>query len=109
MGLVATREFDAAPLPLVGRKRERAILRAYLDAALAGRGGLVLLSGEAGVGKTALAEDLCRDAVECGALLLTGHCYDLTETPPYGPWHEMFGRNRARLPRLPDAPSPPAP
>src|SRR4051812_8376497 len=109
MGLAATREFDADPLPLVGRERERAILRAHLDAARAGRGGLVLLSGEAGVGKTALAEALCREAVQCGAFPLTGHCYDLTETPPYGPWREIVGRNRAPLPRSSDVSSPPAP
>src|SRR5437879_520353 len=101
MGLAATREFDADPLPLVGRERERAILRAHLDAALAGRGGLVLLSGEAGIGKTALTEDLCREAAARGAFTLTGHCYDLTETPPYGLWREMFGRYIASLHRSP--------
>jgi DNA-binding CsgD family transcriptional regulator len=40
---------------LIGRERERALLRAYLEDALAGRGSLVLLAGEAGVGKTTLA------------------------------------------------------
>ncbi|MGI8856899.1 MAG: ATP-binding protein [Thermomicrobiales bacterium] len=77
---------------LVGRAREQAILRDALTGATEGQGGLVLIAGEAGIGKTALAEALCREASERGALVLVGRCYDLTETPPYGPWIELFGR-----------------
>ncbi len=93
------------PPPLVGRGRELALLRAHFDAALAGRGGLVLIGGEAGIGKTALAEAVCREAMERGALVLIGRCYDLTETPPYGPWVEAFGTYRRDdgMPPLPDA------
>ena len=40
---------------LIGREREQAQLRAWAADALAGRGSLVLLAGEAGVGKTTLA------------------------------------------------------
>src|SRR5262245_55662867 len=86
--------------PLVGRDRELTILRHHLDTALAGRGSLVLLSGEAGIGKTALAEALCREARNQGALVLVGRCYDLAETPPYGPWTEA----RAQFPPSPDLP-----
>ena len=82
----------ATPAPLVGRDREQAMLRAALDAALAGRGSLVLIGGEAGIGKTALAEALCGEAGERGALMLVGRCYDLAETPPYGPWAEALDR-----------------
>src|SRR5438067_2466482 len=93
----------------VGRGRERALLRDHLAAALAGRGGLVLLGGEAGIGKTALAEGLCREAAERGALALVGRCYDLSETPPYGPWAEALARapRDADLPTLPAAVLPP--
>ncbi|MGA7671215.1 MAG: AAA family ATPase [Nitrolancea sp.] len=76
--------------PFVGRERERNITRAQLSAALAGQGGLVVLSGEAGIGKTTLAEDVCQEARAAGALVLIGHCYDRTETPPYGPWAELL-------------------
>jgi DNA-binding CsgD family transcriptional regulator len=90
---------------LVGREREQTALREQYAAARAGRGGLVLIGGEAGIGKTALAESLCGEATEQGALVLTGRCYDLTETPPYGPWIELFGgyRQRDNLPLLPVA------
>ncbi|WP_217914842.1 AAA family ATPase [Miltoncostaea marina] len=43
---------------LIGRDAERARLRTLLEAARAGRGGVVVLRGEAGIGKTALLADL---------------------------------------------------
>src|SRR5215217_3295712 len=93
----------ATPPPLVGRERELATLREHLAAALGGRGGLVLIGGEAGIGKTALAEALLCDAAGQGALVLVGRCYDLTETPPYGLWIEALeqlptGYDRGDLP-----------
>jgi DNA-binding CsgD family transcriptional regulator/tetratricopeptide (TPR) repeat protein len=53
------------------------------------------MSGEAGIGKTTLAEGLCEEARAYDAVMLTGRCYDLTETPPYGPWVELFGQYQA--------------
>lgn len=90
---------------LVGRDRELAILRARLTAALVRHGGLVLIGGEAGIGKTALAEALCYEAAEQDALVLVGRCYDLIETPPYGPWVEVFDHLRQMevIPSLPAA------
>ncbi|MGH9173073.1 MAG: ATP-binding protein, partial [Vicinamibacterales bacterium] len=76
----------ASPVTIVGREREQALLRERLDAALAGRGSLVLVGGEAGIGKTALVEELASDARQQGVLVLAGHCFDLTTTPPFGPW-----------------------
>src|SRR4051812_3685381 len=78
--------------PLVGRERELAMLRDALAAAIGGRGSLILIGGEAGIGKTTLAEAVCFEAEQQGALVLVGRCYDLAETPPYGPWIEAFAR-----------------
>ncbi|HET9014257.1 MAG TPA: ATP-binding protein, partial [Thermomicrobiaceae bacterium] len=74
---------------LVGRERERALLCRQLDAMLAGHGSLVLVGGEAGIGKTTLVEDLAAQAEGAGCLVIWGHAYDLTVTPPYGPWVEL--------------------
>ena len=52
--------FRQAPPVLVGRKREQVFLREELAASLSGHGRLVLLGGEAGIGKTTLARDLAR-------------------------------------------------
>jgi DNA-binding NarL/FixJ family response regulator len=76
---------------LVGRERERALLLEALEATAGGHGTLVLVSGEAGIGKTTLVEDLARRARERGLLALTGSCYDQTTTAPYGPWLDAFG------------------
>jgi predicted ATPase len=80
------------PPSLVGRDRELALLQEWLTEARDSRGNLVLIGGEVGIGKTALAEELCREAVDAGAHVLTGHWYDRTETPPYGPWIQITRR-----------------
>lgn len=86
-----------APAPdIVGRERERALLHGALEQMLAGHGRLVLIGGEAGVGKTTLAHDLAQAARERGALVLSGGCYDLSVTPPYGPWVDALRRYPTR-------------
>ena len=85
----------AIGVPLVGRSRELGVLHDRLSWACNGRGSLVLIGGEAGIGKTALADVLCREAVEMGVRAVTGHCYDRTETLPYGPWIQIAERVEA--------------
>ena len=70
----------------VGRQREVAELRAALDDALAGRGRLVMLAGEPGIGKTRTAQELAVYAEQRGALVLWGWCYEGEGAPPYWPW-----------------------
>jgi tetratricopeptide (TPR) repeat protein len=75
---------------LAGREREQGQLEGWLDETLAGRGGVVLVGGEAGIGKTTLTNWLLWRAEERGALALAGGCYDLATTAPYGPWGEIL-------------------
>jgi ATP/maltotriose-dependent transcriptional regulator MalT len=64
---------------LVGRDAEVAQLRAALDRAAAGRPAIVVVAGEAGVGKTRLVAELVGQAAELGAVALTGGCLDVGE------------------------------
>ncbi len=56
---------------LIGREAERETLSGLLDSACSGRGASVLISGQAGIGKTALVDWLCRTA-ESRATVLRG-------------------------------------
>lgn len=95
----------ASPQHLVGREREQRVFGNHLADALKGRGRLVLISGEAGAGKTVLAEALCLAAASQGTLVLVGGCYDMSFSPPYGPWVELFRQYEQSegLPSLPVA------
>jgi tetratricopeptide (TPR) repeat protein len=93
------------PPVLFGREGEQQQLRALLDATQTGHGSVVLVGGEAGIGKTALVDDLSTYAEEQGALVLWGHAYDLSVTPPYGPWLEIFRQYQSHTQPLPPAPA----
>jgi len=80
----------ATTTPFVGRNNERALLRALLDDASTGRGNLVLIDGEAGIGKSTLVEHLIDEALAAEFNVLTGHCFDGMATPPFAPWIRMF-------------------
>ncbi|MCQ0014190.1 ATP-binding protein [Actinomadura madurae] len=70
---------------LIGRTAELAELSAALDRAAAGSAGVVLVSGDAGVGKTHLVTTLTEDARGKGFAVLVGQCAELGESMPYLP------------------------
>ena len=77
---------------LVGRDRELAELRKGLDAALSGRGGLFMIAGDPGVGKTALADEIGGEAARSGALVLWGRAWEGGGAPSYWPWVRILRR-----------------
>jgi tetratricopeptide (TPR) repeat protein len=74
----------------VGREREVDELCDAADAALAGRGQLVLVSGDPGIGKTRLVEELATYAHLRDALVLWGRGYEGQGAPPYWPWMQII-------------------
>ncbi|MGD8680607.1 MAG: AAA family ATPase [Lysobacterales bacterium] len=62
--------------PLIGREQEMALLEARLEETVAGRGGLVLIGGEPGAGKTRLGEEALALGHARGMLPLVGHAYE---------------------------------
>jgi eukaryotic-like serine/threonine-protein kinase len=74
----------------VGRKRELAQLDAAIDDALVGRGRLILLSGEPGIGKTRLADELAGDAVSRRMRVVWGRCWAGGGAPAYWPWVQVL-------------------
>ena len=75
-----------AELPFVGRHSERVTFEERVAAASAGHGGLVLLSGEPGIGKTRFVREMCERP---DTLVLWGGCHD-GETLSYAPFVEAF-------------------
>jgi len=76
--------------PFVARDEERKTLCRLLDQVQQGRGALVMLGGEPGVGKTRLTEELTVEARARNFFTVAGHCYEMEGAPPYIPFSEML-------------------
>jgi class 3 adenylate cyclase len=79
--------------PFVGRTAELARLTARLQEVRAGSGGLVMLAGEPGSGKTRTLEEFAEIARTEGALVLGGRCYEGEAARPYGPFVEALAEH----------------
>ena len=69
--------------PFIGRPEVVDALRRRSDAARGGRGGLTVVEGEAGVGKTTLVDGLVRDARSKGLRVLSARAASLENPPPF--------------------------
>ena len=85
---VVARHLEAPEL--AERERELAILASALAEATAGRGGMAVVTGEAGAGKTALLQAFCAGRSSDGAArVLRGMCDALLTPQPLGPLHDI--------------------
>jgi len=82
-------DLDALP-PFLGREDEMAALDLVWQRARNTQGGLVLVQGEAGVGKTRLVEELANHLRWKGAQVLCGRCYEFERILPYQPVAEAL-------------------
>jgi len=81
---------------LVGREAEMGRLEALLLESLGGRGRTALISGEAGVGKSAVVNKFLESARAQGARVLLGECTEIEARRPFGPFMDVArAANRA--------------
>jgi class 3 adenylate cyclase/tetratricopeptide (TPR) repeat protein len=93
------RSGTAGRTPYVGRSEERALLRQAVDRALGGVGGVALIAGEAGLGKTRLVDEIGVEARARGMFVVRGQCYDMEGAPPYVPFVETIEYGLNVVPR----------
>jgi len=93
VGDAVTQRSDAVgatgELPLLGRAGELADLRGALEESAAGRGGLVMLTGEPGIGKTRLATAVSELAGADGHLVAWARGWDGGGAPAFWPWVQI--------------------
>jgi hypothetical protein len=77
-------------MQFLGRNRELERLTQGCEAAIQSRGGLYLLVGEPGIGKTRLAEEVAAMAAKRGLVVAWGRAWETGGAPPYYPWVEVL-------------------
>jgi hypothetical protein len=76
--------------PFVGRDAELSRIKAKLADARTGRGGLVMLVGEPGIGKSRMIEEFTEHARSDGAAVLFGACFEGEWVPPFAPFADAI-------------------
>ena len=91
----------ATARPLYGRAAELRTLTAAWAAARAGHGRVVLITGEAGIGKTRLVTELARRADNAGARIAVGAGVDVGGEAPLAIWQELVSQLARTVPPPP--------
>jgi len=87
---MAPRQLPGFAEPFVGRTREIASVESALAATLDMQGGMLVLAGEPGIGKTRTAQMFAQRAQARGVRVLWGRCSDDIGAPPYWPWLQVL-------------------
>jgi tetratricopeptide (TPR) repeat protein len=85
---------------LIGRDETLAALQARVARASRGLGGLILVSGEAGIGKTAVCEQLVDQALQQGFRSAWVACLEAAVVPPLWPWTQLLQQLDSSLDRV---------
>src|SRR5437879_2560041 len=78
-------------VPLIGRDAELAVVLERLEAAAEGSGQVVLVEGEAGIGKTRLVAEALREAQRQGVRVFAAAGDELEARRPFGPLVQALG------------------
>jgi DNA-binding CsgD family transcriptional regulator/tetratricopeptide (TPR) repeat protein len=78
--------------PIIGRQRELTLVMSHYEAAKEGQAHVVLLTGEPGIGKTRLLDEVALRAAQDGAVALRGNASEAEGMPPFLPFLEALGR-----------------
>lgn len=73
-----------------GRHEELNELESALAGTLGGRGRVVLVSGEPGIGKSALADEFAERALRRGTSVAWARCWESGGAPPFWPWMQLL-------------------
>ena len=92
-----TQRPEAAADELVGREDQLAALDGVLAGARGGRGRVVLVAGEPGIGKTRLAGEAARRAAAAGMRVAWGRCHEGDGAPALWPWAQVVRQLAAEL------------
>ena len=81
-------------MALIGRDADIARLGRAREAAWEGRPSVVLVTGEAGIGKTRMLEQVALEAAACGGRVLTGRFHETEQVLPFQGWIDAFRSGR---------------
>jgi tetratricopeptide (TPR) repeat protein len=82
----------------VGRQTELGRLQRSFDEVRKGRGHVLMVSGEAGIGKSRLIEELTAWAEEREARTVVARCFEGEQILPFAPWASMLRSEPLRAP-----------
>jgi len=79
-------------MPFTERERVMRTLQDALESALVRRGRLVVIAGEAGIGKSRVCAEMLAQADTCGIRVVSGRCREIEGSPAFWPWIQLLRR-----------------